>query len=534
MVKLDVSLIRYMTADEVRLLTAVEMGMKNHELVPKSLVVAIARLRGGSIGKVLLKLTQSQLLSYERGKRYDGYRLTYRGYDLLALNALANRQVIASVGNQIGVGKESDVYMAADDSGRTYAVKMHRLGRTCFRTVSTKRDYQRSGGHKTNWLYLSRLAAKRELAFMRLLYDKGVPIPEPFDCNRHCLVMELIDGILMNHLTRDCFGGGDNTPADADTDDASPAADGHNNNNVEAVKSLYDQLMSLIVRLANEFGVVHGDFNEFNIIVKLDTAESVGGGGCVEPVLIDFPQMISVEHESAETYFQRDVNCIVEFFAKRFAYESDFVPTFDDIDRDINSSNKHTIDVQIDDDINSDDDESEDIIDENEDIIDDNVVDSRRTRRRREDKQIISTDLETKDTLNVTKVVATDVTTTDDSNSSAAVVVNQLTQDLKQCLQLTEETKETILSTGNNDDDEEEKSDYSFGGNTSVATTFTPQEIKGKLQKEKKLKDSRVKTKKAKRDIKGDNCALNRRKKDDLLTVRDDIKTYHSQRDLFN
>ena len=37
----------------------------------------------------------------------DGYRLTYGGYDYLAMRALSKRDSMFSVGNQIGVGKES-------------------------------------------------------------------------------------------------------------------------------------------------------------------------------------------------------------------------------------------------------------------------------------------------------------------------------------------------------------------------------------------------------------------------------------------
>ena len=36
-----------------------------------------------------------------------GYRLNYGGYDYLALKALCAREVLLSVGNQMGVGKES-------------------------------------------------------------------------------------------------------------------------------------------------------------------------------------------------------------------------------------------------------------------------------------------------------------------------------------------------------------------------------------------------------------------------------------------
>ena len=37
----------------------------------------------------------------------DGYKLTYLGYDFLALKAMSSRSTITGVGNQIGVGKES-------------------------------------------------------------------------------------------------------------------------------------------------------------------------------------------------------------------------------------------------------------------------------------------------------------------------------------------------------------------------------------------------------------------------------------------
>lgn len=86
------------------------------------------------------------------------------------------------------------------------------------------------------------------------------------------------------------------------------------------MEALYDELMNLIVRMANH-GVIHGDFNEFNIMIK-DNGK---------PVIIDFPQMISTKHINAETYFQRDVNCIRDFFKRRFSYESELYPSFQDV-----------------------------------------------------------------------------------------------------------------------------------------------------------------------------------------------------------
>lgn len=49
--------------------------------------------------------------------------------------------------------------------------------------------------------------------------------------------------------------------------------------------------MNLIVSLGNA-GVIHGDFNEFNIMVTDDA----------KPILIDFPQMVSTSHVNAQMY----------------------------------------------------------------------------------------------------------------------------------------------------------------------------------------------------------------------------------------
>lgn len=56
----------------------------------------------------------------------DGYRLTNTGYDYLALKTLTSRQLISSFGNQIGVGKESNIYVVADPEDKPICLKLHR------------------------------------------------------------------------------------------------------------------------------------------------------------------------------------------------------------------------------------------------------------------------------------------------------------------------------------------------------------------------------------------------------------------------
>ncbi len=52
-------------------------------------------------------------------------------------------------------------------------LKLHRLGRTSFRKLREKRDYHRHR-NKTSWLYLSRIAALKEFAFMKVRLASAV------------------------------------------------------------------------------------------------------------------------------------------------------------------------------------------------------------------------------------------------------------------------------------------------------------------------------------------------------------------------
>ncbi|GMY05076.1 serine/threonine-protein kinase rio2 [Fagus crenata] len=285
---LDMEGFRSLSKDDFRVLTIVEMGMRNHEIVPSKLVHRIASLRHGGTSKVLGNLHLHKLLHHDSSK-YDGFRLTDHGYDYLAIKALVNRGVFVSVGNKIGEGKESEIFEVAKEDGTVLAMKLHRLGRTSFRAVANQRDYL---GHRTsyNWLYLSRLAATKEFAFMKALEEHGFPVPNVMDYNRHCVIMSLVQGY--------------------------PLAQVKQMQNPEIV---FERIIGLLVRLA-EHGLIHCDYNEFNILI--DDDEKV--------TIIDFPQMVSVDHRNAQMYFDRDVECIFKFFHKRFSLS--FQESPDDID----------------------------------------------------------------------------------------------------------------------------------------------------------------------------------------------------------
>eukprot|EP01132_Coremiostelium_polycephalum_P006170 gene6170-7684_t len=298
--KLDAKALRYLSKDDFRTLVAVEMGMKNHEFVPVSLICNIANLKYGGCKKSINNLHKFKLLFHD-GRKYDGYKLTYLGYDFLALKAMVTRETLSYVGNQIGVGKESDIYIVANDNNEEMVLKLHRLGRVSFKTIKNNRDYLR---HRKNasWLYLSRLAALKEFAYMKALHENGFPVPTPIDYNRHCIIMSRVRGYPLTQIAE-----------------------------LRHPSKVYSDLMNLIVKLAS-YGLIHGDFNEFNLLI--DDEENI--------TLIDFPQMVSTSHLNAEMYFDRDVQCIRTYFEKKFNFIGGHYPKFQDC-----KHKEHSLDVLV-------------------------------------------------------------------------------------------------------------------------------------------------------------------------------------------
>lgn len=352
--KLDTRAMRHLTAEDWRVLTAVcpspvlppfthlkaghspltrrlsvfpqvEMGSKNHEIVPTPLIEKIARLKGGASGvhKSISALAKVGLIARMKEAKYDGYRLTYGGLDYLALHTHAARKHVYSVGSRIGVGKESDIMVVADDRGTQKVLKIHRLGRISFRTVKANRDYLKNRA-SASWMYLSRLAAIKEFAFMQALREEGFPVPEPIAQSRHTIVMSLIDAMPLRQISA-----------------------------VPDPASLYADLIGLILRLA-QHGLIHGDFNEFNILIREDKNQTPADDGdhsnsvTLTPIIIDFPQMVSMDHTNAEMYFDRDVECIKRFFSRRFHFVSTAPgPFFKDAKKTVGRNGARRLDAAV-------------------------------------------------------------------------------------------------------------------------------------------------------------------------------------------
>jgi RIO-like serine/threonine protein kinase len=234
------------------------------------------------------------------------------------------------------------------DSQYTIAViKLARLGRTSFRAVKQKRNYIKNQTHYS-WLYLSRLSAKNEYKYMTGLFNHKYAVPRPYGYNRHCIIMEYIPSYPLCRVDV-----------------------------ITYPHKVYQRLIDFIVKLAKD-GLIHGDFNEFNLLVGIEDNEI-----CV----IDFPQMISTEHEDAKEYFERDIACVKAFFKRKFnlTFEDEISGKLEDVVR------EGTLDVEMkafgykehkeekgkrkekEDDKEDNKDEEEEDEDNDEDEVDDNV-----------------------------------------------------------------------------------------------------------------------------------------------------------------
>ncbi|KAF6775517.1 hypothetical protein AHF37_04960 [Paragonimus kellicotti] len=294
---------RYITNEAWRALISIEMGLKNHEVVPVELAQKISRCKRNGCGFIKLikdQLIPNSLVAYETDSRkcMSGYRLTNLGYDYLALHQLFVSSQLANLGSMIGAGKESDVYIAVagdacglqkgDSSdplvapGSPVVVKFHRLGRTSFRKVKEKRDYHQHR-NTCSWLYLDRLASQREFSMMKVLRSHGIAVPVPLAHNRNAVVMSYIsDSLPLSRILPGILKAFDSILA----------------------RHLYTQARKMLHAIC-EIGLVHGDYNEFNLMVvglsevDLEHLEE-SDLAVVRLVLIDFPQMISRDHPSAD------------------------------------------------------------------------------------------------------------------------------------------------------------------------------------------------------------------------------------------
>jgi len=264
---------------EFRVLLAIENKMKFYEWVPIEEIANFTKYDRKEVEYMLSILARKKLI-HRNILAYEGYRIYFDAYDLLALKAFVTRGSINAIGDVIGAGKESQVYAATGGiTNREVAIKFHREGKTSFKKVKVKREHAAEKKH-ISWLYASRLAAKKEYDALKLLYPV-VSVPEPVDHNRHAIVMSVLKGQALAHTK---------------VDDPEWYLE-------EVIKQ---------VRNTAALGIIHGDLSEFNIFVNPDGCE-----------IIDWPQYVTCSHPNAKELLYRDIDNVLTFFMKKYRAKRD-------------------------------------------------------------------------------------------------------------------------------------------------------------------------------------------------------------------
>ncbi len=262
--------------EDFYLLSGVEQGMRFSEWVRRDKLPDYADLTPEEVDYRLDRCLDRELVQ-RKTIQYEGYQLTFEGYDALALRTFAERETVEGVGSPLGLGKEGDVYEAR--SFKPLALKYHREGYTNFREVNRDREYTADRNH-VSWMYTARKAAEREYEAMEALYP-DVSVPRPIDHNRHAIVMDKFAGVELSRAKLD--------PEQA------------------------VGVLDLIVReltTAYEMGWIHADMSEHNVAV----AES-------GITIFDWPQTVATDHENARELLERDLRNLVRYFARKYPHE---------------------------------------------------------------------------------------------------------------------------------------------------------------------------------------------------------------------
>ena len=269
--------------EDIRILMAIEIGMKRSEYVTVNNIKFYSRYPIEETLFRLKKVHKYDLLIRNTTKHDIGYTLNSHAYDLLALHALVEKNIISQLGPLLGKGKESDVYGCMDDNENIFALKIYRIGRTSFKSIKRLRSLIGQRGH-LSWLYVNRLAAKKENEALEKIYQLNLNTPKPIGFNRHMVVMEYLRGKELAYCKE-----------------------------IEEPLNIFEEIINQIRVIFRKARMIHGDLGEFNIVV--DEEGNI--------LIIDWLQWIPSDHPNARSILQRDIKNICEYFRKKFNIESD-------------------------------------------------------------------------------------------------------------------------------------------------------------------------------------------------------------------
>jgi len=269
--------------EDLRILMAIEQGMKRSEYVTVNNIKFYSRYPIEETLFRLKKVHKYDLTIRDSSEREIAYTLNSIAYDLLALHTLVEKNIISQLGPILGKGKESDVYSCMDDDENIYALKIYRMGRTSFKSIKKYRDLIGDRGH-FSWLYVNRLAARKEYEALEKIYKLKLDTPRPIGYNRHIIVMEYLRGKELVYFKT-----------------------------IKKPEQIFNKIIKQIKIIYQKAQMIHGDLGEFNIVV--DERGNI--------LIIDWLQWIPSDHPNSKSLLRRDIENLCIFFKKKYEIISD-------------------------------------------------------------------------------------------------------------------------------------------------------------------------------------------------------------------
>jgi len=223
-----------------------------------------------------------ELMKEKRSEELESLEEVFDRSTLMIVYKMLNRGYLKNIHGVLRSGKEARIYWGLGKDNRRVAIKIF---------LTTSREFNRGRlayiqGDKRfknvrrDTRSLVNLWALKEYKNLQQAKFAGVRVPTPLKIIGNVLLMEFIgqrDGPAP--LLREA-------PLDH------PA-------------KVYDKIAKSVRRLYQKAQLVHGDLSEYNIMMD-----------GLEPVLIDFAQAVTVEHQMAQIFLERDLVQLNQYFGK--------------------------------------------------------------------------------------------------------------------------------------------------------------------------------------------------------------------------
>jgi RIO kinase 1 len=228
------------------------------------------------------KIDYKRIKKIDQSKKRAVIESVFDERTIFTLNKLLVNGPLERIEGVISAGKEANVYLAYDTSGKEVAIKIYKIDRNTSRWM---RNYivgdPRFKKIPSNVSKIIFLWGSKEFKNLKRAHKVGLSVPEPIYIRNNILIMEYI--------------GFESIPAPLLKDIKNP----------KEPLNLFSEILNFIKQLYKRAKLVHGDLSEFNILYHNQ-----------KPVIIDISQAVSTQHPKAEVYLARDIKNVFNYFAK--------------------------------------------------------------------------------------------------------------------------------------------------------------------------------------------------------------------------